>query len=76
MDLLVSQDKIVLVATHDPLLALLAPRRAVLGRGGVRSLRERTPAETALLSELETLDARISLAREKLRQGLSPAEDG
>ena len=76
MDLLVSQDKIVLVATHDPLLALLAPRRVVLGRGGVRSLRERTPAETILLAELETLDARISLAREKLRQGLSPAEDG
>lgn len=74
LDLLIGCDKIVLMATHDPLLALLAPRRAVLGRGGIRALRERTQAELRLLAEFETVDERLSRARERLRVGLSPAE--
>lgn len=74
LELLVGNDKIVLMATHDPLLALLAPRRAVLGRGGVRSVRERDAAELALLAEFEILDERLSRARERLRTGLSPVE--
>ena len=35
LDLLVSQDKIVLMATHDPLLALMADRRIVIKNGGL-----------------------------------------
>jgi ABC-type lipoprotein export system ATPase subunit len=75
MDLLVSRDKIVLMATHDPLLALLAPRRIVLARGGIRSVRTRTPAEEMLLAEFEQLDTRVSLVRERLRTGLSGSAD-
>jgi ABC-type lipoprotein export system ATPase subunit len=75
MDLLVGNDKIVLMATHDPLLALLAPRRIVLARGGIRSVRTRTPAEEALLTEFERLDARIGTVRERLRTGHSAAPD-
>jgi len=74
LELLTGRDKIVLMATHDPLLALLAPRRAVLGRGGIRGIRVRTPAELALLAEFEKVDERLSRARERLRVGLSPAE--
>lgn len=74
LELLTGRDKIVLMATHDPLLALLAPRRAVLGRGGVRCVRERTPAELALLADFERVDERMSRARERLRHGLSPVD--
>lgn len=75
LDLLVSRDKIVLMATHDPLLALLAPRRLVLARGGVRQVRERSAGEAGLLAELEARDARQSRLRERLRDGLSACED-
>lgn len=71
MDLLVGHDKIVLMATHDPLLALLAPRRVVLARGGIRAVRDRTHAEQELLLEFEQLDQRTALVRERLRSGLS-----
>lgn len=74
LELLTGRDKIVLMATHDPLLALLAPRRAVLGRGGVRCVRERTAGELELLAEFEQVDERMSRAREKLRHGFSPVE--
>lgn len=74
LDLLVSRDKIVLMATHDPLLALLAPRRLVLARGGVRQVRERTAGEAGLLAELEERDAQQSRLRERLRDGLSACE--
>jgi len=75
MDLLVGNDKIVLMATHDPLLALLAPRRIVLARGGIRSVRTRSPAEEILLTEFEGLDARIGAIRERLRNGLCASPD-
>lgn len=71
MDLLVSQDKIVLLATHDPLLALLAPWRLVFSRGGVLAVRERTLAEEVLLQEFESLDQRQAEVRERLRSGNS-----
>lgn len=74
LDLLVAGDKIVLMATHDPLLALLAPRRLVLARGGVRQVRTRTAAEEHLLAELEARDALQMRLRERLRQGLSACE--
>lgn len=75
VDLLVGSDKIVLMATHDPLLALLAPRRLVLARGGIRMVRERSPGELALLEEFEGLDARHVRVRERLRSGRD-ASDG
>lgn len=73
LDLLVAHDKIVLMATHDPLLALLAPRRLVFARGGIRALRERSLDEIRLLDELEAVDARQNLLRERLRMGLDAA---
>ena len=75
MDLLVDHDKIVLMATHDPLLALLAPRRLVFARGGIRQPRPRSVEELALLRELEGLDERVSQVRERLRAGLSANVD-
>ncbi|HOX53603.1 MAG TPA: ATP-binding cassette domain-containing protein, partial [Fibrobacteria bacterium] len=67
MELLVSREKIVLMATHDPLLALLARWRLVFARGGIQAVRERSEAEEFLLSELEILDREQSRIRERLR---------
>ncbi|AGA90758.1 ABC-type antimicrobial peptide transport system, ATPase component [Thioflavicoccus mobilis 8321] len=69
LELLVRQEKIVLIATHDPILALRAARRIVIANGGMRRLIETTPAEQATLAALETMDARIAALRQRLRSG-------
>ena len=71
LDVLVSQDKIVLMATHDPLLALMADRRIVIRNGGIHSVLSTTPEEKELLRRLEELDAMMGNARRQLRQGCS-----
>ena len=68
-NLLLSQDKIVLSATHDPLLALLAPRRLCMRHGAMQSLHDRTCEEEALLVDLEALDDIHATIRNQLRQG-------
>lgn len=69
LQLLVRQEKIVLIATHDPLLALLADRRLVIRNGGVACVIETAAAERAHLAELEALDARVQKLRQRLRSG-------
>ncbi|MGE4560677.1 MAG: ATP-binding cassette domain-containing protein [Desulfobulbus sp.] len=68
-NLLLSQEKIVLSATHDPLLALLAPRRLCMRHGGMHSLHQRTPEEEAILTDLEILDDIHAAIRRQLRLG-------
>ena len=68
-NLLLSQEKIVLSATHDPLLALLAPRRLCMRHGGMHSLHQRTPEEAAILTDLEVLDDIHAAIRHQLRHG-------
>lgn len=69
LDVLYTQEKIVLLSTHDPLLALLAPRRICLKNGGMSKLLCRSETELNTLAQLETLDKRVSLARNLLREG-------
>ena len=69
LDLLVSQDKIVLMATHDPLLILLADRRVVIKNGGMNKIIETNKAEKELYSQLEELDNTMQLARNFFRNG-------
>ena len=71
LDVLVSQDKIVLMTTHDPLLALMADRRIVIQNGGIHKVLTTTSEEKELLKRLEELDAMMGNARQQLRQGLS-----
>ncbi len=68
-NLLLAQEKIVLSATHDPLLALLAPRRLCMRHGAMHSLHRRTPEEEAILADLETLDDLHGALRSQLRLG-------
>ncbi|OIQ94527.1 glutamine transport ATP-binding protein GlnQ [mine drainage metagenome] len=67
--LLTARDKIVLVSTHDPILALMGGRRLVVGNGAVRAVLETSAAERATLARLQRLDAGLMEIRRRLRAG-------
>lgn len=69
LNLLVDEDKIVLMATHDPTLALIGDKRIVIKNGGIDKLIETSPQEKLLLSKLEKMDARFQEMRDQLRTG-------
>lgn len=69
LDLLLSEDKIVLLATHDPTLALLGTRRIVIKNGGIDKIIETSEQEREILAELEVLDKRQAELRNALRHG-------
>lgn len=66
---LTGENKIVLMATHDPVLALLADRRLVIRGSGISAVLEKSDAERAALREAEEMDARLMKMREALRSG-------
>jgi ABC-type lipoprotein export system ATPase subunit len=78
LDVLLASDKIVVIATHDPVLALSAGRRLVFEHGAVRKVMVRTGAEETLLVELAAMEARLTRVRTLLRAGedLPPGLDG
>ncbi len=69
LEILVGQDKIVLMATHDPILALMGDRRVVIENGAMVDVIEPSEAERANLGELRALDARLMGLRHRLRRG-------
>lgn len=69
LDLLVSSDKIVLMATHDPTLALIADRRIIIKNGGIAKVIETSSEEKEILKDLEKMDNIIQDMRQNLREG-------
>ena len=69
LDLLIGEEKIVLMATHDPTLALIGDRRIVIKNGGIEKIIETSTEEKELLKELEKMDNVIQAIRSDLRQG-------
>jgi len=69
LELLVKEDKIVLIATHDPVLALMGERRIVISNGGIASVIETTDEEREVLGKLESMDKFIQGMRNDLRYG-------
>jgi len=69
LELLVSNNKIVLISTHDPLLALSADQRLVIKNGGISKLLKTTADEKKHLESLEKIDRKITLLRDQLRTG-------
>ena len=69
LDLLLGSDKIIVIATHDPVLALSADRRLVFGHGAVKIIQTRTGAEEAILARLADMEKDISRVRGVLRAG-------
>ena len=64
-----ASDKIVLMSTHDPILALLGERRIVVANGAVTGVVETGPDERQHLEVLERYDRALSDLREELRGG-------
>jgi len=75
LDLLVGADKIVLMSTHDPILALLGDRRAVIENGAIRDVLDASDAELANLAFLTDLDEHLGALRERIRAGERIEED-
>jgi ABC-type lipoprotein export system ATPase subunit len=69
------QDKIVVLVTHDPMLALLADRRVIMKNGGMFRLHTTTPEERLLLQKLEQINKEITFLRDQLRKGCTVSED-
>lgn len=75
LDLLVGGEKIVLISTHDPLLALRGARRLVIRHGGIAEVIETSDQERHNLEHIERMDATLMGIRERLRSGLRIEED-
>ncbi len=69
LQLLVGEEKIVLMATHDPLLALMGDKRIVINNGGITKIISTSEKEREILTELEKMDSIIQGMRKKLRYG-------
>ncbi|KMY66398.1 hypothetical protein AAU61_17270 [Desulfocarbo indianensis] len=69
LSILSASDKPILVATHDPILMLMAPRRLVMREGGMQRVIETSPEERERLAELRRMDAHLCRARDLIRAG-------
>ncbi len=69
LDTLVRQEKIVLMATHDPILALYGGRRIVLRHGAMQKVLTPSARELANVEELRAIDRRLMGLRNRLRSG-------
>ncbi|MBP2626830.1 MAG: btuD 3 [Firmicutes bacterium] len=69
ISLLTENEKIVLISTHDPLLALSANKRIVIKNGGIHKIMETSDEEIESLSDIEKLDAIMQAVRQQLRHG-------
>lgn len=75
LELLTKRDKIVLIITHDPLLALLADYRLILKNGGITRVIMRSEYEKTLVENLHKIDDYLSALRTTIRQGQTLEED-
>ncbi len=69
LDLLVRQDKIVLIATHDPLLILLSDKRVVIKNGGMSKIVRTNKEEKAFYKALKKLDDTLQMTKDYFRSG-------
>jgi ABC-type lipoprotein export system ATPase subunit len=69
LELLVKKEKITLISTHDPLLALMGNRRIVMKNGGIARVIESSPEEKENLKRLEINDNKMANLKDHLRRG-------
>jgi ABC-type lipoprotein export system ATPase subunit len=69
LDILIREEKIVLMATHDPILALMGDKRVIINNGAMQKVIEPSDMEKANLTELRALDAKLMGLRHRLRMG-------
>ncbi|MNC73207.1 hypothetical protein D3C75_1243670 [compost metagenome] len=76
MRLLAGREKIVLMATHDPLLALSADMRIVMEEGVMRRCLMRTEQEEQLFRRVAQANDDLERLRACLREGQSLTGEG
>lgn len=69
IELLVQNEKIIIMATHDPILALMAQQRIVIKNGGINKIIKTSADEKNNLVKLEKMDKALLEIRNKLRLG-------
>ncbi|MDV3426632.1 MAG: ATP-binding cassette domain-containing protein [Bacillota bacterium] len=69
LELLVKSEKIVLMSTHDPILALISDKRIVIKNGGMDKIVYTDEIEKQNLDMLSVFDNKMMLLREMLRNG-------
>jgi ABC-type lipoprotein export system ATPase subunit len=74
MKLFVEKGKIVLLSTHDPLLALSGSKRLVIRNGGVADVIGASVGELRVREKLALLDSSMSEIRERIRRGETIAD--
>ena len=67
--LLSGEGKIVVVVTHDPMLALMASRRIVMKNGGMTKVISTSEEEQRVFKDIEKVDGWLTGLRETIRQG-------
>ncbi|MBC2579463.1 ABC transporter ATP-binding protein [Clostridium sp. DJ247] len=71
LDLLIKKEKIVLMSTHDPILALMGNTRLVLKNGGISNVLNTTDLEKENLRIIQHFDEKFLQLRDFLRHGKS-----
>jgi len=67
--LLAQEQKIVLMSTHDPILALMGDKRIIIENGGMKAVLETSDMEKRNLRELEDMDRKTTRLLQMLRGG-------
>jgi ABC-type lipoprotein export system ATPase subunit len=67
--LLVNREKMVVISTHEPAIALLGKRRVCIRGGAVREVIETSEAERQNAVFIDELTGRLLMLREMLREG-------
>lgn len=67
--------KIIVFVTHDPVIALLTPKRIIMEAGAVKKVIERSESEVGAANNLLKLDNMVGAVREKLRAGQTITQD-
>ncbi|EGW37550.1 ATP-binding cassette domain-containing protein [Desulfosporosinus sp. OT] len=69
LELLVKEEKIVLMSTHDPILALMGHKRMVIKNGGISQIVETCAQERSNLMLLQQFDGTMIRLRNMIRSG-------
>lgn len=69
LEALAGHGKIVMVVTHDPVLALMTDKRIVMKNGGMQAVVSTTDEEKALSQKLNKIDELMLSLRDKVRNG-------
>lgn len=69
IELLLKKEKLVLISTHDPVLALMGDKRLVIKNGGIDKIINLSENEKSYIDILENIDQRMLDIRNHLRAG-------